>query len=259
MTPHASIYGAAALYDLAFSYRDFGAESHFLRTLFKTRRQREALSFLELGAGPAHHCIDMLANGLHAAALDSSPHMAAYARKKAAERGLDLPYQVADMTRFEPAQKFDLAACLLCTASYLLRDADVLSHFRCVRRALNDHGMYVLELTHPTELTGTSKSNRNWEMRDAEGELHVSWGGDPALAVAGIWRSDVRFRYQPFDGGPALVVSDSADQRGFGYAEILSLAEPCGFSLAACYGAFDERVPFDSPRARRMVLALDAA
>lgn len=259
MTPHASIYGAPALYDLAFSYRDFGAESHFLRTLFKSQRGREALSFLELAAGPAHHTIDMLANGLHASGLDSSPHMAGYAGKKASERGLSLPYQVADMARFKSSQKFDLAACLLCSASYLLKDADVTSHFQCVRNALNDDGMYVLELTHPSELSGAPKSKRSWKMHDAQGELHVDWDGDPARAIAGIWRTDVRLRYQPFDGGAVMVVSDSANQRGFGYAEILSLAEPCGLSLAGCYGSFDEQVPFDSPHAQRMILALNAA
>jgi len=258
MTPHASIYGAAELYDLAFSYRDFGAQSHFLRTLFKNKRAREALSFLELAAGPAHHCIDMLANGLQASGLDSSPQMAEYARKKAFERGLSLPYQVADMVRFKTSQKFDLAACLLCSASYLLKDADVTSHFQCVRAALNDGGMYVLELTHPAELSGTPKSKHSWNMRDAQGELHIDWDGDPARAVAGVWRTDVRLRYQPFDGSASMVVSDSANQRGFGYAEISSLAEPCGFLVAACYGAFDEQVPLDSPRAQRMILALHA-
>ena len=259
MTPHASVYGAAALFDLAFSYRDFGLESHFLRTLFKGRRGREAHSFLELAAGPAHHSIDMLANGLDVTALDLSPQMAEYARKKAAGRGLILPYLVADMVRFQTTRRFDLAACLLCSASYLLKDADVSSHFRSVRAAMQDDGLYVLELTHPAELVGEPKSSHSWTMRDADGVLHVDWDGDPARAVAGIWRTDVRFRYQPHDGSATIVVSDTANQRGFGYAELLSLAEPCGFALEACFGAFDENVRLDDPSAKRMVLALRAS
>ena len=59
MNPHASVYGAPALYDLAFGYRDFARECAFLRGVYERRWGRPPQSFLELAAGPARHALQM--------------------------------------------------------------------------------------------------------------------------------------------------------------------------------------------------------
>src|SRR5262245_37216666 len=122
MTAHALVYGAPALYDLAFSYRYFARECSFLRGVYERRRGRPLRSFLELAAGPARHALGMCVAGVRATALDLSPKMAAYTATRAGELGLLLPYLVADMTAFETDDRFDLAASMLCSASYLLTD-----------------------------------------------------------------------------------------------------------------------------------------
>ena len=87
MMEHATIYDAAALYDLAFSYRDFPREARFLRQLYAKRVGREPVSFLELAAGPARHALEMRAEGLDVVALDLSTAMAKHAQRRAQERG----------------------------------------------------------------------------------------------------------------------------------------------------------------------------
>lgn len=256
MVPHGAIYEHAALYDLAFSYRDFPVESGFLRGVYTRRRERSPRSFLELAAGPARHALEMLATGLDVMALDLAPDMAAYARGKAAARGLVLPYTVADMTDFAPHQAFDLAACLLCSASYLLTDDAMLSHLACVRASLARDGLYVLELTHPSELVGPRKTQSKWTMRDEEGELQVEWHGDPDATVDGTWAAEVRLHYRPFDGSAPFSTADKALQRGFTHAEIADLAARSGFAVEATLGGFDENVGLDSPNATRMMLVL---
>ena len=133
MNTHSAVYGAAALYDLAFSYRDCKAESQFLRDVYRAPHR-----FLELAAGPGRHAVEMLAAGVDVVALDLAPEMASYARRKAEARKLSLHFVVADMTEFSTPSKFDLAACLLCSASYLLTHEAFLSHLTSVRRALED-------------------------------------------------------------------------------------------------------------------------
>ena len=256
MVAHNAIYEHAALYDLAFSYRDYAVECACLRNIYERRRGRAPRTFLELAAGPAGHALEMLAKGLDVLALDLSPDMASYARRKANTRGLDLPYIVADMVDFTAPGTFDLAACLLCSASYLLTDDAVISHFRSVRKSLASDGMYILELTHPAELVGTSKTNSIWKMRDSAGELDVAWRGDPADAVGGVYRAEVSLLYRPFDGGSPSSVEDSASQRGFTHPEIVALAERSGFTVEATRGAFNENVALDSPKATRMIVVL---
>jgi len=256
MASHSTIYEHAALYGLAFSYRDYAVESRWLREVYERRRGRAPRSFLELAAGPAGHAIEMLATGLEVVALDISPQMAAHARATAQARGLTLPYTVADMVDFSSPAAFDLVACLLCSASYLLTDEAVLSHFASVRASLAPDGIYLLELTHPSELVGSAKSNHTWRMRDAAGELEIAWGGDPARAVGGIWQADVRLVYRPFDGSTPVVVEDQARQRGFTHAEFVSLAQQSGFVVEATLGGFDESIELDSPKATRMIVLL---
>jgi SAM-dependent methyltransferase len=256
MTPHAAIYSSAELYDLAFSYRDFAAECRFLSELYRARRGRDARTFLELAAGPSRHALQLAAAGLSATALDSVSQMAAFAERRAQARGLPLSYLVADMTDFHGTQRFDLAACLLCSASYLLRDEQVLSHLACVHEALADDGLYVLELTHPAELSGQPKSQTRWNMRDERGELEIDWAGDPARSENGIWQTHVTLRFHPADGSAAVVIEDHAAQRGFGYEELRRLAEQSGFLVEGAFGTFDPSVALDSPQASRMLIAL---
>lgn len=238
---------------MAFSYRDFAAEARFLRSLFEHRRARAAESFLELAAGPARHAIEMLREGLRGSALDCSPAMVAYGRARAAELRLPLEYDEGDMTRFEVRRPFDLAACMLCSASYLLTDDAFQSHLECVRRALSPDGMYVLELSHPAELTGVQKSNSSWRIRDSAGELEMTWGGEP---TEGIFLADVRLVFRPFDGSAPVEVIDQARQRGYDLPELVRLAERSGFSSEVVLGGFDERLALADPKAYRMILGL---
>jgi SAM-dependent methyltransferase len=253
---HSAVYGAAALYDLAFSYRDCQAESQFLRDVYQRVNGRAARSFLELAAGPGRHALEMLSAGLDVLALDLAPEMASYARHQALVRKLSLHFVVGDMTEFSTPGKFDLAACLLCSASYLLTDDAFLSHLASVHRALEADGLYVLELSHPNELLGESKTQHSWTMRDDAGELDVEWRSNPAAAVEGVWDADVSLCYRPFDGSPALTVRGAACQRGFTLAQVSQLAERSGFTVQAVLGGFVEGMTLADPKASHMITIL---
>lgn len=141
----------------------------------------------------------MQAAGVTAGALDLAPEMAEYARENTAQRGLELDYLVADMTRFESSRRFELAACMLCSGTYLLTDAALSSHLGSVHAALADDGMYVLELPHPGAVE-KPRTGSKWTMRDDGGELFVEWLEDDAAREGNTWVARVRLEYRPFDG-----------------------------------------------------------
>jgi len=250
---HAAIYGAPALYDLAFGYRDVAKECDFLRRAHDMLRGQPPRSFLELAAGPARHALEMAAAGVRAAALDLSPEMAAYATAKAAERGLTLPYLVADMTSFETPDRFELVTSMLCSGMYLLTDEAFVAHLDRVHAALADGGLYVMELVDPSD---RKKAKSTWTARDAAGELDVRWL-DEDTADPRILRVRVRLEYRPFDGSPPTLVEDEALQRLYsvGYIEEL-IARRGRFEIAALFGALDEGVPIDSEAAWRDLVVL---
>jgi hypothetical protein len=191
-------------------------------------------------------------------ALDRAPAMAAYAMQTAAERKLELPYVVEDMISFELPRSFDLAACMLCSATYILTDEDFVSHLRCVDAALSPDGIYVLELPHPSEMSGSAKTKNAWSMRDAGGNLDVEWTEDEGT-FAPVARSKtcrVRLRYRPHQGSPILI-EDESRQRGFTRSDIEALVKASGcFRVEAVFGALDESVSLDSDSAWRMIIVL---
>ena len=253
MTSHAAVYGAAALYDLAFGYRDFARECDFLRRVHDMFRGQPPRSFLELAAGPARHALEMAAAGVRAAALDLSPEMAAYATANADERGVTLPYLVADMTSFAHPDTFDLVASMLCSATYLLTDEAFVAHLDRVHAVLANGGLYVMELPDPSF---RNKTKSAWTARDGAGELDVRWL-DEETAEARILRARVRLEYRPFDGSPPLLVEDEALQRLYSLTDIEALIARRGrFEIAGLFGALDEGVPLDSEAAWRMLVVL---
>jgi ubiquinone/menaquinone biosynthesis C-methylase UbiE len=256
MIEHATIYDAPALYDLAFSYRDFPKETLFLRQLYAQRVGHEPRSFLELAAGPARHALEMRAEGLEVAALDLSAAMAGHSQRRAQERGLPFRYVVGDMTHFEFERPFDLIACMLCSATYLLTDEQFERHLRCVRAALADDGVYVLELPHPDEPTEAKTADR-WTMKDDHGELSVEWC--EAAAVDKLLTIDVRLEYRYRDGRSPQLVVDRGRQRDISEAELKRMAQATGWVVSDVFGALDQAVALHDPKAWRMLAVLRKA
>lgn len=255
MLEHSKIYSAAELYDLAFSYRDVAKESRFLVQLYERRRGRVPSSFLELAAGPARHALAMRQLGLEVAALDLSPAMAEYSRRIANELGLPFPYLVADMTGFELHRPFELAACMLCSATYLLDKNAWLRHLECVRNVLSEEGLYVIELPHLREKPTTRS---DWTVKSDRGELSVMWT-DSAPEPDGTRCCEVRLEFRPHDGGAVQIVTDRGRQRDVGLGELEELATAAGLVVCDVFGALDESVALDAEDAWRMLTVLEKA
>lgn len=258
MSAHAEVYSAPRLYDLAFSYRDYDREARFLLERFRAERGRDPQRFLELGAGPARHAIAMAKAGLSAVALDLAPEMAAYGLAEAQKSGVELEYQTADMIRFTLDAPVDLAATMLCSATYILEDEDFVQHLRAVAAALRPGGLYVIELPHPSELDGRPKTKSTWTMNEPGGRLDVEWlDGEGSSAEAARRAPTVaRLHYQPTSGQPILIES-RAPLRAFSRQEIADFVDRSGsFELVSVFGALDPQISLEAEKAWRMVVTL---
>lgn len=261
MQIHQKIYQSADLYDLAFSYRDFEAETAFLRTQYELRRGRPPASFLELAAGPARHALELSRQGLAATGLDLMPEMAARGFALAAERNLPLSYVTADMTDFTLPEPVDLAACLLISATYLTTEAAFLAHLRCVREALTPGGMYILELPlHLEDMVRPElqhQPQREWTVTDANGTLSAVWREAPRVPGEATHTATATLRYQPATPGPELAIEEHAVQREYRASEVVHLAMLSQFQVVGIWGDWDSRVELSSPEAWRLLVALE--
>ena len=104
---------------------------------------------LDLGCGPGRYSELLASVGCHVTGVDLSPRSIAHARERAAQRGLDVDYRVADFRTLEEVAAYDVVLQVygeLATFSDAVRD-DVLAR---VRRALVPHGWLVFDVSTPS-------------------------------------------------------------------------------------------------------------
>ncbi len=247
---HDQLYNQAELYDIAFDFKDIKAECDFLTSLAPN-----AKSFLELGAGPALHCIEMAKRGIASTALDLSSSMVEYGLSKAQKNEVEIEYSCANMIDFKSENKWDLVATLMDSISYIYTNDDFITHLKTVAKHLNQNGLYVLEMIHPRDVLGLGKStNTNWEIERDGKVVKVNWGNpnDVFDPITQIVNSSVRLEFG------SIIIEDIAPQRKFTFNELDALVKASGcFKLVKIYGAMDKSIPFNNEKmAWRMVPVL---
>ena len=101
---------------------------------------RPGMSFCELGCGPGWMTRFAARHGLQAEGYDISPEMIEIARELAADEGLRVSFEAADMESLDLGRRFD--TCLLYDALHHSPHADLV--FASARRALKPGGYLLL-------------------------------------------------------------------------------------------------------------------
>jgi SAM-dependent methyltransferase len=126
---------------------------------------------LDLGCGPGRYAELLASVGCYVTGVDLSTRSIAYARARAAERGLDIDYRVQDFHTLDDVAAFDVVLQVygeLSTFSDDVRDALLVT----LRRALVPGGLLVFDVSTPAH-------------RRRVGQLH-EW----TVHDAGFWRSE---------------------------------------------------------------------
>jgi len=276
------IYSQPALYDLAFSYRDYDGEVDFLLDVHRRLagaggatdgKNAAKVSVLELGAGPARHSIGAIRRDVveSVACVDLSPEMRDYALEVAkdelaSEQRTRLQYLTDDMRTFRLEgnnNKVDTAWILLGSLQHLLENDDVIRCFRSVHRALKSGGTLIVELPHPRETFSMVECTRNeWEVPledergDESGSLRIMWGddGDEFDPIRQVREFTVKMELEGLSSSPAdrdrnskketvmQSVHEVVSTRLFTAQEVDALARCSGFRVVEMYGALDEDV-----------------
>ncbi len=136
------LFDGFAAYEVAYGFRDVGAECDFLLSLGVRRNGRPARSAVELGCGPGTHIRELSERGLKCYAVDHNPaaleHLAATAPKVVPILG--------DLRGFRLPEPVELAFSPLGTFAYLLTEADWQQALAAAAEALRPGGTLVLEL-----------------------------------------------------------------------------------------------------------------
>ena len=275
-----------ALYDLAFGYRDYEEEVHFLFQAHSQIARSPARRILDVGAGPARHGIAALQQPpgtgsgevLQVTCIDGSPEMAGYAYQLAIdelspEQRSKFHYVVDDFRTFDlpltqEGDQFDSCWILLGSLQHLTQNTEVVQCLSCIHKCLVKNGTVIIELPHPRETFAMIDCTKNdWtipledENEVESGELSIIWGDndDEFDPITQVRQLTVEFRLSSDTQQSEHLqnVRGVVPTRLFTAQEMDALAQLANFRVAAMFGSLENGVSVnDEDAAFRLVCVL---
>ncbi|GAA2452385.1 hypothetical protein GCM10010191_83340 [Actinomadura vinacea] len=256
------IYDDPWAYELACSFRDVPAEVDVLLGWCARHRPGHGTvrSALELAAGPAEHARELSRRGVAATALDLHPAMCAYAAERAKAQDVELEVVQDDMTRFDLGRRFDLVITMLDSTSHLMDLDAFTAHLGRAAAHLADGGLYVVEMSHPSDRLGDEPStSTGWTVERGETRATVRWGepADRLDPITQISTDHVTVTVAEGDR-PVRVIQDVVPYRFWSATELDAAVRLSGaLEPVARYGDFGE-VAVTAPDAWRMITVFRA-
>jgi SAM-dependent methyltransferase len=241
------LYSLPLYYDVAFSW-DIAPEVEWFGRLFREHVPFPVEHILEAACGAGRFLVELPRHGYRVTGYDLSRPMLDYARAKVEAAGTaDAVSLVAGgMESAVFPREFDAALNSINSLGYLLKDEDIVSHFRLTGEALKPGGVYIVHLStawdDPPDMDGNS-----WEMERDGLRVKTTWWIESEDREAR--RSHQVCEMEIDDHGEKRVLVDRHEPRPRIYAELQELIGRSGtLALDAIYTESQkhERVALDS-------------
>jgi len=220
---------------------------------------------LEIGVGTGRLAFCLAALGLDVVGIDSAPpmvHLLEHKRETVGGTPGRVRAIVADMRRFDLAQRFPLAIVAFRTFLYLITRADQRKALRAIRRHLAPEGRLAMSFFVPPEdLLALGETDTHEMARfpapDGEGEVVAL---DRTEIVPARQRLVSHITYEWRDGRDRTTrrFEHTMTMRYMYPEEVAPLLESCGYRVVASYGGFD-RSPLTTGSAEQIWVAEPAA
>jgi SAM-dependent methyltransferase len=138
------VYQHPKYYEIAFSWRDVGAEVDVFEDVIRQYSRIPVARMLEVGCGPAPHLAELTQRGYTYVGLDVSRAMLAYAHDRAQALQASATFVEADMRHFRLTEPVDFAFVLL-GSLFVQSTVDLTVHFEAMSQALKPGGLYFLD------------------------------------------------------------------------------------------------------------------
>ena len=173
---------------------------------------------LDLACGTGVLCRSMKAAGIESRGMDFSSGMIDIARSESP----DIPYDVADMTRYRPDERFDLVTCTGDAVNHIPELSDVGKIFENVFAYLAPGGYFIFDLLDENEISTE-------EPFDLEFDEHIS----ARFQITRPAENRVHLQTKVFEDGVHSFTEDIFETVHDRQA-VLALLKKAGFSLHAC-------------------------
>lgn len=256
MAEHQELYQRAVYYDIALE-RDVSHEAAFVQAVYQHYTGKPVQSVLDLACGPGYHARALAKQQVCAIGLDLRPEMVAYAQEKALSERLDIGWLAADMRDFTLPAPVDMAICMFDALDALICNDDLVHHLQAVARNLTAGGLYLIDLTHPREISHTYNVPFIYEGKRDGIQVKIVWGTNTPTydLVTNVAHTALEIHVN--DHGRQFVIQDAAEERLLYPQEIILLAKLSGvFKVAGWYGNYDLNQPLDHSKASERMIAI---
>ena len=168
-TTQGNLYDYPKYYDLVFG-SDWKAERDFLLECFSKHAARPVRRIFEPACGTGRLLAKFAKAGYDVAGNDLNPRAVSYCNARLTRQGAAASAVVGDMSRFRLGRPVDAAFNMINSFRHLATEQAAEAHLRCIARALNRGGVYVLGL-HLTPTEGQPCATESWQAR--RGHLSV--------------------------------------------------------------------------------------
>ncbi|MCC6442516.1 MAG: class I SAM-dependent methyltransferase [Armatimonadetes bacterium] len=195
---------------------------------------------LDVACGTGNVSFALHRRGYQVAGADASEDMLAYARAKAEEKSIDIPFYHQDMRALALEDSFDLAVCLFDSLNYLLTAEDVQAVCAGVAKHLNPGGLFIFDVNTRYALEKGFFDQSNLDSR--HGPLYV-WKStfDAETRIC-----QVAMNFMPDSQDLASQFQEIHCQKAHTVLELTAALQKAGLSVLAVYDAFTT----SKPRAR---------
>jgi len=256
---HCNLYDRAKYYDIVFN-RDVSAEVLFFKDLYQKHVGKpDFQSAIDIACGPGYHARALAMRGYQTFGLDLRAEMLRFAtesqdREQISDKNLT-QWIEADMRTFKLKSPVDMAFCIFDGLDCLLTNDNLKMHFQAIAKNLTPGGLYVIDLSHPSEIDWTHYKKFHYSGHRDGVQVDIHWATNhPTYDLAtGIATVEVKMLVN--DHGKKFEIVDRAEERLMFPQELTLIAELSGMlKTVAWYGDFNINQPLDSTaQSRRMI------
>jgi ubiquinone/menaquinone biosynthesis C-methylase UbiE len=240
------------LYDGQFYdrvYNDFKDDIPF----YQRQVKKYGEPVLELACGTGRITIPLAEQGIQIAGLDIADSMLAQAKRKSAEKGLNIEWIKSDCRDFNLNRKFNLIFIPINSIAHLHDRKDIDSCFACVKRHLADQGRFIVDIFNPDLKVLNRDPSKRYpikEYTDPDGR------GKVVITENNVYEADTQINrvkcYFRFADQTEEIVQDLS-MRIYYPQELDILFHYNGFTIDAKYGNYDE-TPFVSSSPKQIMV-----
>jgi SAM-dependent methyltransferase len=233
----------ARFYDLCMDV-DYEQWASYLLALCR-RHGHTPSSIVDLGCGTGNLTIPLAEQGYRLTGVDVSWPMIAQAKSKAVERGLEIPFYVADLRGLRlGGAGFDTAISGCDVLNYFTTEADLRRALKGGAELVAPGGIWLFDLNTPWKLQEIYGEQSYADLRD---DFAFFWDNryDPQTAVCTM---DLTF-FVELNDGRYKRIRERHQQKAWLPEQIEQFCGECGLELLGCYDFLTQDPP--GPEAER--------